>query len=365
MANEKIMLMAEAGKLGIDGYRRMGIDELKEHIAKARGSKAAHKAAPAKGKATTNGKAPAKTTVAKGKATPAKGKSAAKPAPAKGRATVNAPAKGKSAPAKSTKPATKAATGTAKRQTAAKPAAKATTAKGKTSTAKGKSTPARASSTVSTGKCKNHPQRKAPQTRGMYANLCTECIEKRSATTLGAQRQAYREKVTTRKRGAVQGRVLIDRTKVDWQKESSVGARGGKREEVLKMLRKYKGSYTKTYEALKDKAKSYYKGKSKAEAEKTLRWLINRVAFDYVMDTEQHVPGQRAAYGTSDKAVNVKRREQRGSTGRTAASRTPAKGRGTATSTRKPAGAQKPAQRRTAASKKKATTTRGRGKAKK
>lgn len=69
MANEKIMLMAQANKLGVSGYKKMSEAELRAAI------KSAKSATPMKGKASPNGAtAKGKAAPAKGKATPAKGK---------------------------------------------------------------------------------------------------------------------------------------------------------------------------------------------------------------------------------------------------------------------------------------------------
>jgi len=242
MPNEKILLKAEANRLGIPEYRKMGLDELKAAIATAKtGTKG-------KGKATAEpngdkGKAAA-TTVVKGKpktetTSPAKGK------------TTTAPAKGKSTKQKTTAKKPSAAPGKAKRAATPKPKPTTTKAKGKKTTAKPRATK------------------------------------------------------------ALPARVDIDRTQIDWRAESNVGNRGGKREEVMAELRKRKGNYDKVFEALAHRAKSFYPGKTKHEAERMLRWLINRVAFDFVMSTGQHEPGERAKYGKSKAAQDVRRRERR------------------------------------------------------
>lgn len=272
MANEKIMLMAKANKLGVDGYRQMSEDELRAAIERAETGATKGKTTPAKGK--TNGSAPkakgktavetatgktAKATPAKGKTTPAKGKaSAPKTAPAKGKSTKTA----KASPAKST---------------AQKSAPKGKAASG----AQAKRTPARG-------------RTKAPQ-----------------------------------------GAVRIDNGAIDWKVESNVG-RTGKRAEVLDALRKFKGDKAKVFNLLAPKAKTYYKGKTKHDAERTLVWLIGRVAFDYAYKTGQHTPGTRAGYGTSEAPQDVRRREAREAAAKEAAkaaraakrAAAPAKGKG-------------------------------------
>lgn len=247
MANEKILLKAEANKLGIDGYRTMSVEELQGAIKRAKGT--GTKAA--KGKtASTNGAAPAKGKTA------TKGKTSS--APAKGKSTSK-----KSEPAKAT-----ASKGKAKRAGTTK----TTTAKGKTSTpAKGKA---------------------------------------KKATPAKGKASASAKKTTTRKARAAAARVDIDRSKIDWRAESNVG-RTGKRAEVMAALRKHKGNYDKAFDTLEGRAKSadFYRGHPNPYG--MLRWLINRVAFDFVMATGQHTPGERAAYGTSEKPQDTRRRERR------------------------------------------------------
>ena len=246
MANEKILLMAEANKLGIDGYRKMSVDELKAAIHSAQGKHTA----PAKGKGTTsNG------STAKGKGKPAATAKAATTGKGKGKPTSTA----KSAPAKS-----KSQKSTAKTATAGKGTAKRPTAGGK-----GKGTTAKSSTA-----------KPASKTR-----------------TRAAAKQAT-------------GRVNIDNKSIDWKAESNVGTTG-KRKDVMDALRKYKGDKAKVYAALEGNAKKYYPGKPVAEARKMLVWLIGRVAYDFVFKTGQHEPGQRAAYGTSEAAQDIRRREQR------------------------------------------------------
>lgn len=293
MANEKVLLRAEALKLGIDGYRTMSTDELRDAIKRAKGTgskgKSAVSAAPAKGKsaASTNG---------------TKGKTAAKSAVKKGKTSAAKPSKGKSAPAKSTKqkssPAKgKAAKGTAKRPTTAGKGKATTTAKAKTSAAKG---------STSRRTAKNAP-----------------------------------------------ARVDIDRSQIDWRAESKVGA-SGKRKEVMDALRKHKGNYDKVFDALEGRARAFYKGKTKHEAERMLRWLINRVAFDFVMSTEQHTPGQRAAYGQSEAAQDIRRRARREEARKASARETRAAARKSA-----------PAKGKTGRSSKSAAKTRAKGKGRK
>jgi hypothetical protein len=121
MANETIQLRAKAKTLGIDGYRKMSTDELRQAISTAERGNGGGKSAPAKS-SNGNGRksAPAKSAAKKsapakssGKSAPAKKSAASKSTASKGTA--------KSAPAKSAK------SGTAKRPTAG--GAKVTTPK--------------------------------------------------------------------------------------------------------------------------------------------------------------------------------------------------------------------------------------------
>ena len=317
MASEMILLKAEANKLGIEGYRTMSGDDLRAAIKSAKGTKGASKGAVAKGtKDSTNGK------VSKGKAKPAvksKG-SVSKSAPAKSKTQKSAPAKGTAAKGAAKRPATVAA--------------------------------------PKAGKCKNHHQRKAVNTRGRYGGFCQECIDSikgakpaasKTSTKAGkvpAAKGAASKGAAKSKRGQVTGRASINLKDVDWKAESNVG-RSGKRAEVLKALRKLK-SYDKVFDLLKPNAKKWYPQHDKHGAERMLRWLINRVAFDFVLKTGQHQMGTRAAYGTSKKAVDTRRREQREKAGKAAKRGTskkvaaPAKGKAAPKRGRPPGSKNKP-----------------------
>lgn len=229
----------------------------------------------------------------KGAKTSAKGKTTA----TKGKTTATA-AKGKSTPAKG-------------KTVAAKKTATAKT------TAKGKST-AKASPAKSTAQ-KSTPKGKAAQ--GAQA---------KRAPARGARKVA-------------QGAARLDNKAIDWKAESNVG-KTGKRKDVMDALRKFKGDKAKVFDLLAPKAKTFYKGKTKHEAERLLVWLIGRVAFDFAMNTGQHTPGSRAEYGTSEAAQDIRRRDQRdaarkaeakadraarrGGAGTTRAKTTTAKGKG-------------------------------------
>lgn len=257
--NEKIALKAEAATLGIDGYRTMGLDELRVAIEDAKVTK------PLKGKAT-NGASPARKPPVKGKVsrTPAKGKGKTAPAAkSKGRKTV---------------------------------ARKRTAVRGKASRVDSPARRIRAT----TGRKTVGRKTVARKARGVKSTAVAEA--------------------STRKRGQSY-RAGIDRTVIDWSLESNVGATPGKRQDVMKALRKHKGNYDKVFDALVDNARTYYKGKTKHDAELMLRWLINRVAYDYVLKSGQHKPGKRAAYGSATDSINVKRREQRAAAAKAAGGR--------------------------------------------
>lgn len=261
MANDKIVLMAEANRLGVQGYRKMSDDELRTAIATAQGASAA----PVKGKgkqaAATNGTKgkPAAEAVVKGKPK-AKGKPAAKPA----------------------KPAAK--------QTPAKSTAK------KTTPTKGKASQGTAKRSATGGK---KPGGQA-----------------RTKSTTGAAKKTTTKATTAKPRGkqaatsTVEKRREIDNKKINWRAESSVGLEG-KRKEVLDSLRRHKGDKEKVWYDLEKRAKAFYPTKPKAEAERLLVWLIGRVAFDFVSKTGQHTSGKRAAYGTSKAPQDVQRRAAR------------------------------------------------------
>jgi len=258
MATSKILLKAEANQLGIPGYRTMSEPQLRTAIATAKGG-------TSKGK----GKTPASTTSTnnvkgKGKAVPAKGKTT----------SPVVKGKGKSAPAKKS------------------------TAKKTTPVVKGK---------ASQGTAKRPATAKKPATKG-----------KVTAPKKGTQ--TAKPKSTRRKPGQPVGRATIDRSSIDWKAESNVG-RTGKRHDVLVALRKHRGNYDKVFEALKPNAVKWYptalnsypneSNNKRHAAERALRWLINRVALDFVKKTGQHQSGTRAGYGESKKPSDIRRRELR------------------------------------------------------
>lgn len=220
--------------------------------------------------------------------------------------------------------ALRAAITKAEGKSAAPAKGKSTVAKGKSTAsaapAKGKSTGQKSSSAKTTA-AKGKASRAASTTKGKK----TTTVSKGKAT---AKKKATPAKAPRQSRKNVPARVDIDNSAIDWKAESNVG-RTGKRAEVMSALRKYKGNKAKVFDLLQPKAKSYYKGKSKHDAERTLVWLIGRVAFDFVMSTGQHTPGQRAGYGESTNPVDVRRREARAASApaKTKTKAAPAKGR--------------------------------------
>lgn len=312
MANEAILLRAEANKLGIDGYRKMPLDELRDAIKRAKGVKGkSDKPAKGKGKSAVDG---VSTNGTNGKG---KGKSSS-PAKGKGKASVkSAPAKSekqKSSPAKG-----KAAKGTAKRPTAAaKGKGKASSAKTavKKAVAKGKATVKSAWQPGSRGRI---PASATKKQLAEHKRIVKERAAERLAVPAKTRKSAKAVKSSTKRGKASEGRVVIDRKAIDWRKDTRVGARG-KRKDVMDALRKRHGNYDKVFEDLQPMAAKWYPNalnsfpnapNAKHAAERMLRWLINRVAYDYVVATEQHVSGSRAGYGESDKPQDVRRREAR------------------------------------------------------
>lgn len=214
-------------------------------------------------------------------------------------------------------------------------AEKGTPVKGKSTPAKGKTTgtPAKGKTTPTKGKAT--PARKTAPAKGKSTKTVkaspAKSTAKKSTPAKGKASQGAQAKRTPARGKAAQGAAKLDNKAIDWKAESNVG-KSGKRKEVLDALRKFKGDKMKAFALLAPKARTYYKGKSKHEAERTLVWLIGRVAFDFAMNTGQHKPGTRAAYGTSDAAQDVRRREQRAAEQKAAAKAARA-------AKRKPAGA--------------------------
>ena len=194
--------------------------------------------------------------------------------------------------------------------------AKSTPAKGKTTTAaKGKTAAASKGKTATPAKGKTTPAKgkttAAKPTKPVKASPAKSTARKSSpAKGKGAQGvQAKRTPARGRSKQPV-GAVALDNKAIDWKAESNVG-QSGKRKEVLDSLRKFKGDKSKVFAALQGSAKKFYPSKTKHDAERTLVWLIGRVAYDFAFKSGQHTPGQRAEYGTSEASQDIRRRELR------------------------------------------------------
>ena len=278
---ERNKLAAKARTLGIDGYRRMSVDQLTAAIAKA-------------SKPATKGK-----TTAKVSTTPAKGKTVAK-----GKTT------------------------TAKGKTTTAPAAKSVARKStpRASAAKGKAT--RQSSTT-----RKPAVAKAPVKRTVAKPVAAN----------GTRRAPISKDKGTR--------LFLDKKAINWKAPTTVG-QSGKRKEVLDALIRFKGNYEKVYDLLAPNWKRYYPSHSKVAAQKLLRWLIARVAFDFAVNTDQHEMGARRAYGTANghAAKPVARKAVAKATGRKPAAK-PAARKAPATRAKAAPAARKPAAARTAAPK--------------
>jgi hypothetical protein len=198
------------------------------------------------------------------------------------------------------------------------------------------------------GKAKTAPAAKsAPRKSSPVKGKATAAKGKASRATT-----AKTPKTTTRK-AAAPARADIDRKAVNWRAESNIG-KTGKRKQVMDALRKHKGDYDKCYADLKRYGSKWYPGHENPHA--MVRWLINRVAFDFVMATDQHSPGERAAYGTSEAPQDIRRRQVREAAAK-AAKRKVQRGRPAKTTARKTA------TRKAAPTKGKATPAKGKAKA--
>lgn len=328
---DKVKLQAQAGQLGIVGYRTMSLDQLTKAI-----KTASTASTPPKGKtpaANGNGAAP------KGKTAEAaliNRSETATGGPPKGKVSAP-PAKGKTT---TSQPAPKGKTAAAKAPTSA-PAAQSTAQKSSPPKGKGTAAPGKVERpTAGKGKTAATPAAKATPQKG-------------KTTTTAATPRKRAAKATT---GTVESfKSTIDNKAVNWKAESTVGL-SGKRKDVLDALRKFKGDKAKAFEELKENAVKWYPNAmnsyptaptKKHAAERMLVWLIGKVAYDFVKKTGQHQDGTRVAYGQSTNPKHLRRRtarEEAQAARGTAAPATPAKGR-TTSPARKPA-AQKPAQAR-------------------
>jgi hypothetical protein len=256
MANEKILLQARMRDAGVerDVYRKMTVDEMKTHLNKAKG-----KAAPAKKTAPV-------------KASNGNGASAKKAAPSK---TVS-----KSVPAKS------APKGQAKRPTAATATKKANMS-----------------------------------LRPRKGETARDVLDRVTKAAMKAPAQAGAKKAVPKaQKNLPIGRATIDNSKVDWTAESRVGATPGKRQDVMEALRQFEGDVDQVFELLVANAVKWYPNalnsfpgakSRKNAAEQNLRWLINRVKYDFASKSGQHVSGTRAKFGESTNANAIYQRDRR------------------------------------------------------
>lgn len=207
----------------------------------------------------------------------------------------------------------------------------------------------------------------------------------KATTTKPVARKAAPKAAPAAKRTSTRGQaaegyaVRIDNSAIDWTADWKGGS-ASKRGIVMDSLRKHRGDKAKVFAEVKRHATRWYPDKDKHAADRMVIWLIGRVALDFVKATGQHESGERAAYGTSTKPNDIRRREARAAvrpkTTRTrravkpaAAKPAPARGKA-APATRKPAQARtaapkgKPAASRKApATRTRATAVKGKGKA--
>ena len=167
------------------------------------------------------------------------------------------------------------------------------------------------------------------------------------------------KRTSTRGKAAESYAVRIDNKTVNWKADWNGGSKG-KRGIVMESLRKHKGDKDKVFAEVKRYATKWYADKDKHAADRMVRWLVGRVALDFVKATGQHESGVRAAYGTSAKPNDVRRREARASTrpkARRKPAGKPATGRTASAKGKAAPAARKPAGGRTTASRGKSTST--------
>lgn len=244
--SEKMRLKAKAAELGIEGFRAMSQDELAAAVKRADTGKGAVEKVE-KGAVAKNGDA--NGHAGKGKAE-AVVKGTAKGAVQKGKAEVSR------------------------------------------ASDKGKTTRVKASTSLPARKSTSQKSSRKPAT-------AAKGVAKRATTGRTAKLSPARPSRRQSSRAAN----LIDNSKVDWTRESTVGAPGsGKRHDVMKALRKRKGDKDKVFADLQENAVKWYPNAlntypesptKKHAAQRMLRWLIGRVAYDFVKKTGQHRDGNR------------------------------------------------------------------------
>jgi hypothetical protein len=145
------------------------------------------------------------------------------------------------------------------------------------------------------------------------------------------------------------------------------GAKTGNRALIFAALKKFKGNRNKAFDSLKSQARAMYgRRRTKADAERLLRWHLSRVLLDYATATGQHKQSTlKGDYSGNRRGGRNGAPASKPAGGRRKASQT----RGTRKSTRKPAGRQAASGGRRAASTRRATpkpsanTRRGSGRA--
>jgi hypothetical protein len=326
---DKMKLKARAHTLGIEGFRTMSETDLATAIANAEGTQAGTK--PTRPVATkgANGNGNGKAAPVKGavKGAPTKGAVKTAPQPA-------APAKGTAA--KVSAPAVK---GTGKTTTS--PAIESKTQK--SAPAKGAAAKGEAKRTGATAKTTTATKSKQAAVKGAASTTAKRTAAKGNAAPAKASTAAPKADASDVKRAP------LDVSAIDWSAESEVG-KTGKRAVVLTHLRKHAKKiheagalYAAVFEDIKSDAAKWYPNaqnkyphlSKRAAAEKDVRWLIGRVAYDFAYKTGQHSRGSRV-WTTPTKTAAPKGRAM-------AAKGAPQKGAKTKTATAVKGAAKKPA----------------------
>lgn len=149
------------------------------------------------------------------------------------------------------------------------------------------------------------------------------------------------------------GRNLLN--KINFSKSDGWNPREGSApDRIIRSLKRFKGDRTKVFNHLKadvwdfvGKRKANGEKRTKAEAEKMLKYRIARTAWDFAMRTGQHeVAENRVEYGTGGTGAGTwKPAKSKAKSGGARKASKPAKRKVTQKPTRKPAKAQKGAQR--------------------
>jgi hypothetical protein len=354
--SEHLQLRADAKKAGIEGYARMTSEELKAALDNLNKS--------AKQPSGNGGGSKRKSAVVVQEAT---GGSKRKSSTT---ATKKAPAAKSEDSGEAKRPSSARKTGAASKR---KLQAQTRSAKADTSAGtkrKGTATPGAGMKV----QCQVKGCRRRAPARGRYAGYCD--LPEHRAQAPGAQGSKRKGTATSTRKSApsngdnTRARAFggngheIDVSKIDFSVEWG-GGKDGNRKIIFDALRRHKGNRVKVFDKLVEKAREMYprgpKGKrSKADAEKLLRWMISRVLLDYGLATGQHMSEKRnKAKAKKSSAASAKKTGSNTSKRKPAGSRqSTKKSGGSSASTRKPAGAQtRSGGRKTASSKKGDTST--------